>query len=108
MLKTLCELTGEDLPRNRKSEKTKDILLRNLDCAVIQQIQYGTDNLNNTGELKLEPLYDSVRGVFVEGDPPYPGSEFNSKTHVQICIFNPNCIKGYFEPRTAKKSHRIP
>lgn len=110
MLKTLCDLTGADMPKNRPSDKTKDNLLRDLDCAVIQQIQYGYENLNKT-ETEMgnsSPKYDSVRGVFTEGKPPYPGSAFYSKTHIQICVCNPNCIKGYFEPKNASKKYRIP
>ena len=29
----------------------------------------------------------------------YDGAGFLDKTHIQICIRNPNCIKGYFIPR---------
>ncbi|MBQ9360529.1 MAG: hypothetical protein IJT96_05790 [Lachnospiraceae bacterium] len=110
MLKMLCELTGAELPVNRKSNKTKDVLLRDLDCAVIQQIQFGQENLDKSYEEinHNSPKYDSVRGVFTEGTPPYPGSAFYSKTHIQICVCNPNCIKGYFEPRNAMKNYRLP
>ena len=110
MLKLLCELAGEDLPQNRPSSKTKDILLRDLDCAVIQQIQFENGHYNMSEE-EIEqsaPKYDSVRGVFTEGMPPYPGSAFFSKTHIQICVCNPNCIKGYFEPRNEMKKYRLP
>lgn len=53
------------------------------------------------GTLK-EPSFDSVRAAFIEGDTIYPGAGFNEKTHIQICIINPDCIKGFFLPR--KKS----
>lgn len=43
--------------------------------------------------------FDSVRAAFIEGDKIYPGAGFNEKTHLQICILNPNCIKGFFKPR---------
>jgi len=43
--------------------------------------------------------YDSVRGVFWEGKPLYPNAGFAEKNHIQICVCNPNCIKGYFLPR---------
>ncbi|HYE54151.1 MAG TPA: hypothetical protein VD996_04880 [Chitinophagaceae bacterium] len=33
---------------------------------------------------------------------------FHEKNHIQLCIRNPNCIKGYFLPRTAHKSWTIP
>ncbi|TSA32147.1 MAG: hypothetical protein D4R64_16610 [Porphyromonadaceae bacterium] len=41
----------------------------------------------------------SVRGVFFEGKELYPNSGFREKNHIQICVRNPNCIKGYFLPR---------
>lgn len=91
ILKQKCELTGESLPENRKSDKAEDVLLRDLDCAVIQSLHA----YNNYRDNKT---FDSVRGIFVEGGPPYKGSEFRIKTHIQLCIVNPNCIKGYFRP----------
>lgn len=45
--------------------------------------------------------YDSVRGVFVEGKEIYPGAAVKEKTHIQLCVVNPNCIKGFFAPREA-------
>lgn len=113
VLKARCEYAGTELPQNKPSPKTKDILLRNLDCAVIQQIQdFPRIDLEESGHEgiheKIQPKYDSVRGVFIEGGPPYPGSAFCEKTHVQICVCNPNCIKGYFEPRERNMDYRLP
>jgi len=39
------------------------------------------------------PLF---KGVFVEGHPIYDGSGFYEKTHVQVVVQNPECIKGVF------------
>jgi len=66
-----------------------DGLRRNLDCAVIRHLH---------GILMAEglPAVDSVRGVFTEGKPIYPGAGFDEKTHIQIVIRNQNCIKGVF------------
>ena len=90
-----------DLPQNVPSKRTKDILLRNLDCAVIQQVHdYNKDNGKTP--------FDSVRGIFTEGGPVYPGAEFQEKTHVQLCICNPNCIKGYFAPLKADSRFPMP
>lgn len=101
LLKFRCETAGISIPRNRPSEKTTDILLRDLDCSVIQQVR---DYLKESKQLE----FDSVRGVFIEGAEPYPGSEFREKTHVQICIRNPNCIKGYFYPQEPNDKFSIP
>lgn len=95
------KVKGEPLPQNRPSQKTNDILLRDLDCAVIQSVH---DVNKNQGV----PAYDSVRGVFVEGGPPYPGAEFRDKTHIQICVCNPNCIKGYFNPIPENTKYPMP
>ncbi|MBQ7746490.1 MAG: hypothetical protein IJT92_03455 [Spirochaetia bacterium] len=43
--------------------------------------------------------YDSVRSVFIEGEPICPGSTFRDKNHIQIAVINPACIKAYFIPK---------
>lgn len=101
LLKLRCEMAGVPLPENRLSKKTTDVLLRDLDCAVIQQI-HDFANEDEGAE------FDSVRGIFVEGPPPYQGSEFREKTHVQLCIRNPNCIKGYFNPLSPNDKFPMP
>ena len=102
ILKFRCEQTGEKLPCNTPSKKTPtDILQRNLDCAVIQQI-------HDYNHKKCLPEYDSVRGIFEEGGPAYPGACFREKTHVQICICNPNCIKASFNPLAADENYPMP
>lgn len=47
--------------------------------------------------------FDSARGVFIEGEELYPGAGFKNKNHIQLCIRNPNCIKGFFIPRKEVK-----
>lgn len=85
-------IDGVEIPRNRTVRGSSDKLLRELDCAVIENLH------NMQRQTKFEP-FDSVRGVFVEGDELYPGAGFHDKNHIQICIRNPNCIKGFFIPR---------
>jgi len=82
------------LPENRnpKNANPEDFLLRELDCAVLETIH----NVNRATSI---PHFDSVRGVFWEGSPVYPTAGFKDKNHIQICIRNPNCIKGFFIPR---------
>ena len=72
------------LPINSKS-----LLLRYLDCAVIRL-------LHEIRFLKDDPAIDTVRGVFTEGGRLYKGAGFHKKTHIQICVCNPECIKGAF------------
>jgi hypothetical protein len=39
-----------------------------------------------------------VRAAFVEGGQLYPDAGFSAKSHIQICVRNVACIKGYFRP----------
>ena len=102
-LKQLHKQNGKPLPVNQNGRSDTDILLRNLDCAVIQQIH----SLLQGGMMDLSP-FDSVRGIFTEGEPAFPGSAIPQKTHVQICVVNPNCIKGYFAPLKPEQGYPMP
>ena len=86
-------ISGIPLPLNKPLGNSTDLLLRKLDCYVIQT----THRINREANKRA---YDSVRGVFWEGKPLYPNAGFAEKNHIQICICNPNCIKGYFLPRS--------
>ncbi len=88
----LFKMSNKPLPRNIGPNKSGNELYRNLDCAVIEQI-------HDRRKQNKARAYDSVRGFFDEGDPIYEGSGFFEKSHIQLCIRNPNCIKGYFIPR---------
>jgi hypothetical protein len=87
-----CDSFGIELPQNRPIGNSKDLLIRNLDCAIIEFLH---ESMSIVGERP----YDSVKGVFIEGNDLYPQAGFKEKNHVQICIRNPNCIKGFFNPR---------
>jgi hypothetical protein len=80
------------LPVNKPGNKTTDLLIRELDCSVIE-------HLHDTRQKFTLKQFDSARGVFVEGESLYPGAGFHEKNHIQICIRNPNSIKGFFVPR---------
>jgi len=91
MLAARLEKAGLTLPKNKRIETEEDVLIRRLDCAVIETLHlYNRDN--------GKPPYDSVRSPFWEGEELYPNSGFREKNHIQICVINPNCIKGYFDP----------
>jgi hypothetical protein len=76
------------VPRNKA-----DRLRRNLDCAVIEMFH---DIRQKAGEAAV----DCVKGVFIEGAPIYDTAGFHDKTHIQICVRNPDCIKGVFRVAT--------
>ncbi|MAW88068.1 MAG: hypothetical protein CMJ42_16240 [Phyllobacteriaceae bacterium] len=84
LLETL-ERSGEVPPRNGGGS---DLLLRRLDCAVMR-------TLHGIAVEARTPI-DSVRGLYHEGDRLYDNSGFYRKSHVQIAICNPECIKGIF------------
>lgn len=79
---------GLQLPRNSLGP---DLLLRKLDCAVIR-------SLHTAREQDGQAAIDSVRAAYFEGRSLYKNSGFASKSHIQICVRHPACIKGYFRP----------
>ncbi len=88
------------LPENKKFEDGFPVL-RHLDCAVIQTIhEYRKE------QKELE--FDSLRAMFPEGKPIYPTAGFLEKNHIQICIRNLNCIKGYFRVLNPVEGSPVP
>ena len=77
------QLTGADLPKN-----SVDLSRRRLDRAVIEYAHQMLKSQNLS--------FDTVRGIFVEGDRVYPTAGFHHKTHSQIAVRNLDCIKGVF------------
>lgn len=100
-LVTMCKETGMQMPENTSMGNSTDLLLRKLDCAVIE-------TMHKINKLANKRPYDSVKGVFWEGKPLYPNAGFAEKNHIQICVCNPNCIKGYFLPRGIDKTYPNP
>lgn len=96
-----ADLTGAALPVNKNIPGDTNMILRKRDCAVIQKLH------SDRKEMGLQE-FDSVRAVFFEGAPIYDTSGFMEQSHIQICIRNPNCIKGFFAPRKADTEWRIP
>ncbi|MCK9159021.1 MAG: hypothetical protein WCR45_11865 [Bacteroidaceae bacterium] len=63
-------------------------------------------------EIRMKSLlfqsYDSVRSTFLEGESLYENAGFREKNHIQICIRNMNCIKGYFLPKNMDECYPNP
>ena len=93
LLKNATMLSGKEMPAN--SGHYPDKPLRRLDRAVIEMLH------THEEDEKSKP-YDTVRGIFQEGGDTYPGAGFREQTHIQICVRNINCIKGYFDPRETR------
>ena len=105
MMKIELTKDGELLPKNKNIAKDEysDLLLRELDCAVIEFIHREMQNRINLkilqkGFSEIAP-FDTVRGVFTEGGPAFEGAGIQKKSHIQICIRNLQCIKAFFIPR---------
>ncbi|RYY05936.1 MAG: hypothetical protein EOP43_07710 [Sphingobacteriaceae bacterium] len=97
--------TGKTLPENAdiKDDSHKDKLIRKRDCATIEYMhrsifEASVEETTAKGFSELK-IFDSTRGVFTEGGPAFSGSGIAKKSHIQICVRNMNCIKGFFIPR---------
>ena len=90
---------GMQLPQNKdiRKDEYKDKILRELDCTVIE-FMHQEIRKEHKNDPEVQP-FDSVRGLFTEGGPAFPGAGVQLKNHIQICIRNQNCIKGFFKPR---------
>ncbi len=97
--------TGQELPKNKNFSKDEnnDLIIRELDCAVIEYLhQKIEEDINNSIKEKIPSKmksFDTVRGIFTEGGPAFEGAGIQKKNHIQVCIRNLNCIKGFFIPR---------
>ena len=85
----VCERAGYIPPENSPD---RDSLRRPLDREVFRHLH------RMRREHGRQPI-DSVRGVFMEGKPAYPGAGFQEKTHIQLCVLNDANIKGVFRVR---------
>ncbi len=90
-LREAFEKAEMPLPQNTRAGPNNDLLLRDLDCAVINFVHQARSDAG------LRP-FDTVRAAFIEGAPLYPGSGFSSLNHIQICVRDIKQIKGYFRP----------
>jgi len=67
-------------------------MARKLDCAVINYLH---ELRKKTGE----PEFDTIFGVFEEGNPIFSNSALKEKTHIQIAVRNLDMIRAYFRPK---------
>lgn len=105
LMKLEHEALKKDLPINKNlaTDPHNDKVMRFLDCATIEFMhgkirEQVKKDMDRDGYSKYK-LFDSVRGMFTEGGPAFDGAGFQAKSHTQICIRNPNCIKGFFLKR---------
>lgn len=110
ILRLEFEALEQELPQNKV--RVGDIsFVRELDCKVILRLQQLNNEAialdlglpdtkgQNLRKVQNHPAFiDSVRGMFPEGGELYSGAGFRDRNHIQLCVVNPNCIVGYFDP----------
>ena len=79
---------GKSMPANTGGN---DLLKRDRDCMLLNWL---IPRLEAGGSSR----FHTVRGVFQEGLPAFPGSGIRLKSHIQIAIRDASCILGYFKP----------
>ena len=92
LLSTIQGAGGDEneIPTNQKGGSIdEDYKLRFRDCAVIK-------HLHTAYEEEKKVKFDTVRGLFLEGEELYPGSGFKEQTHIQIAVRTKESIKGKF------------
>lgn len=93
-LDKVLRLLGKDINQeycNHIPDEGGFNLKRPLDCTII--------NLSCNKAKVNGVTFDTVYGYFQEGKDAYEGAGFKEKSHIQICVRNTQCIKGYFLPR---------
>lgn len=91
-LQEMVSAAGAIMPQNAKTHPSdQDLLRRHLDCAVIETLHALRDEKNLAH-------YQTVRSPFWEGPRLYADAGFCKETHIQICVRDMSCIKGYFRP----------
>ena len=112
-LKSAFDTAHKPLPVNQEFNKHKSSGIRGkrlLDFAVLEELHSTMDNPNSQNKFdpwvrkdgKVVKPFDTVRSAFYEGESVYKGATFQKKNHIQICIRNLNCIKGFFRPLDMK------
>lgn len=96
-------LIGEPMPENTSAfSGDHDLLLRSLDCAVI--------NFLHSYRLRAsKTAFDTIRCPYFEGTSLYPGAKIAARTHVQWCVKNPQeSVYAYFRPRIKVDQEAVP
>lgn len=101
---------GDPIPENvdPAMEPSGDKIIRRLDCAVMNHLFDDVLQTVQEPDPKSQP-YATVRALFPEGSALYPGAGFRDKTHIQICVREPEQILGVFRiPEWQRKELELP
>jgi len=92
----LAQRTGSPAPKNvdPATDPSGDKILRRLDCAVMNYL-FEILRTADESDPQSQP-YQTVRALFPEGDELYTDAGFWQKTHIQICVREPEQILGVF------------
>lgn len=86
------DFSGNALPENQPAGKgDADLVKRYRDRLVL-------DFVHEVRQRDKKPAFDTVRASFPEGEALYDGAKITERSHVQICVRNPQCVLGYFRP----------
>jgi hypothetical protein len=87
---------GTPIPENVDPARNpgNDKILRRLDCAVMNYLYKIAQTAQESDPKRLP--YSTVRAMFPEGTELYPGAGFRDKTHIQLCVREPEQIMGVF------------
>jgi hypothetical protein len=84
---------GQPIPRNEHPPGGgQDFVMRRLDCAMLNWVV-------PVLERESGRIFQTIRGVFQEGEPAFPGSQIRRRSHIQIAVRDPECVVGYFHPQ---------
>jgi hypothetical protein len=92
VFESLMKASGQKLPSNDARRKH-----HRLDCAFLNWAIPIIENDTGT-------RFQTVRGVFIEGDAIYPTAQIFSESHIQVVVRDPAAILGYFCPTAIDKT----
>lgn len=95
--KAVLKKQGASIPKNVDAvmNRNGDKVKRFLDCAVMNHLFNSVLRTVQESDPKSQP-YTTVRSLFPEGERLYAGAGFKDKTHIQICVREPEQILGVF------------
>ena len=93
-LEQRLQVAGVRLPENEAAGNSDyDWLRRHRDCFVLNSVlPFAAEHFGIT--------FQTVRGVFQEGEPAFRGAGIKMKSHIQIAVRDARAIIGYFRPES--------
>lgn len=84
--KKTLEAVGHAMPVNEPNRK-----LHRLDCAFLN---WSISSVEEQTGIRFQ----TVRGVFIEGEPLYPTAQIYMQSHIQIAVRDTSVLVGFFHP----------